>query len=222
MNGPRGVLLSLYGHVDVYLDESGDLGFSPGGSKHFIVVALVAEESNRLARIVRRCHRKFGSSCRGNPELKFNRSSEPMRRFFLNGVSKTDTWIVWNGIRKSRVDVSLRSDKDAIWRQVASRTVSEVSRRIHARSMHIIIDRRATKKVARKALDDLLWEEVMEHHSGIFPPVVRVSHVDSSMSEGLQAVDNVAGAVFQSVERGNHAYLKMIEARIAYGKIQQP
>ena len=33
---------------------------------------------------------------------------------------------------------------------------------------------------------------------------------------------NVAGAVFQSVERGNHAYLKIIEAKIAYGGVQQP
>ena len=212
----------MYKHVDVYLDESRDLGFSSCSSKHFVVVALVTQEPNRLARIVRRCHRKFGSSCRGNPELKFNRCSERLRRFFLEGVSKTDSWIIWNGIEKSRVDVNTRSDKDAIWRHVASRTVSEVSRRTHARSMHIVIDRRSIKKVARKALDDLLREEVLDHHSGVFPPVVWVSHVDSTLSKGLQVVDHVAGAVFQSVERGNHAYLKMIEAKIAHGEVQHP
>jgi hypothetical protein len=212
----------LHRHVDVYLDESGDLGFSLGSSKHFIVVALVTQETSRLARIVRRCHRKFGSSCKGNPELKFNRSSEPLRRFFLEGISKTDSWIIWNGIRKSQVDASMRSDKDAIWRHVASRTVSEVSKRIHASSMRIIIDRRSIRKVARKALDDLLLEEVMSHHAGFFPPVVWLSHVDSTASEGLQVADHVAGAVFQSVERDNHAYLKMIEEKIAHGEVQHP
>ena len=43
----------MYRHVDVYLDESGDLGSSPGASEHFIVVALVVFQDERLARLTR-------------------------------------------------------------------------------------------------------------------------------------------------------------------------
>jgi hypothetical protein len=209
----------LYDHVDVFLDESGDLGFSAGASEHFIVAALATRQEERLARLTRKCRRRFGSCIKGNPEIKFNRCSDQVRRFVLDGVAKTDSVIVWSGIGKSSVSLGRRLDKDAIWRSVAANTLSEVSRRLRVESMHVVVDRRSVKKVARKVLDGDLTEAVLRHHAGVFPPAVRMSHLDSASSAGLRVVDHVAGAVFQSLERGNHTYLEMIESRTAHGGI---
>jgi hypothetical protein len=211
----------MHRHVEVYLDESGDMGFSKGGSEHFIAAALVVRHDDRLVRLERRCRRKFSSSLKGNPEIKFNRSSESVRRFILEGVSRIDSMAVWSGITKSSVSLSRRQDKDTLWTQVAVDAVSEVSRRLHVGSMHIVIDRRHIKKVARKAVDDAIEEAVSKHHAGIFAPSVRTSHLDSSSSPGLRIVDHIAGAVFQSVERGDHTYLRLIEAKISHGGIRQ-
>lgn len=64
-----------------------------------------------------------------------------------------------------------------------------------------------------------LANEVETHHFGHFPPTVEVSLVDSKRSEGLQVVDYIAGAVFQSVERGKSSYLRIIERRVVHGEV---
>ena len=210
----------MYDHVEVYLDESGDLGFSGGGSEHFIVVALVVHRGVRVARITNKCHRRFRYSLTGNPEIKFNRCGEPVRRFVLSAVSATDSQVVWSGVRKSTVGPSLRADKDAIWRQVACRTVSEVSRRLRVRSMDIVVDRRSVRKVVRRAMESALEDAAIRCHAGLFPPQVRVSHLDSASSPGLRVVDHVAGAVFQCLERGDRTYIDIIGERVLCGALR--
>jgi len=210
----------MHRHVDVYLDESGDLGFSGGSSEHFIVVALVVPRGMRIARITNKCHRRFKSSLTGNPEIKFNRCGVPARRFVLSAISATDSLIVWSGVRKSTIGPSLRADKDAIWRQVACQTVSDVSRRLCVRSMDIVVDRRSVKKVVRSALEAALEETAVRCHAGAFPPEVCVSHLDSASSPGLRVVDHVAGAVFQCLERGDRTYIDIIGERILCGVLR--
>jgi hypothetical protein len=116
----------LYDHVDVYLDESGDLGFSGRSPEHFVIVALATAEPYKLVRIVRKAHRKFSLVDGAGSEFKFNRSRGPLRRFLLDGIVKTDSWLVWGSIAKSRIPPRLRSDKEELWQHVAARTVAEL------------------------------------------------------------------------------------------------
>jgi hypothetical protein len=209
----------LYGHVDVYLDESGDLGFSDRSSKHLVVVALATAAPHTLARIVRRAHRKFSLDDGSGGEFKFNRSREPLRRFFLESMAETDSWIVWGSATKSGASRRSLRDGGSLWGYVASRTVSEMSRATHAKSIHLVVDRFSPRPNANRSLAIRLVNEVEAHHAGHFPPKVKVSLVDSRMSEGLQVADHVAGAVFQSVERGESSYLRMIERTVVRGEV---
>jgi len=204
----------MHRHVEVYLDESGDLGFSKGSSRHFIVAALVVDGDVNIARIVNKCHRRFGSSLSGNPELKFNRSPDRVRKFILSAVSATGAGIAWSGIRKSNLGESRMIDREAVWRMVAARTVSGASSRISTKSMHIVVDRRSIRKVAMESLDSSIQVAVKRHYMGQFEPELRISHVSSASFPGLQLVDNIAGAVFQRLERGKERYMELIENNI--------
>ncbi len=210
----------MHRHVEVYIDESGDLGFSRGGTEHFLVAALVVPKGTPLAMATNKCRRRFRSSLKGNPEIKFNRCGAPVRRFMLEATSNIDSAVVWSGVRKSLIPARLRPDKDGIWRRVACLAVSEVSRTIRARSMDVIIDRRSIKKVARRTMESGLKDAVIGRHAGIFPPDVRVSHIDSFSSPGLQLVDHIAGAVFQHLERGDSSYLEIVKERIVRGGLR--
>jgi len=209
----------LHGHVDVYLDESGDLGFSSRSPEHFVIVALATAEPYKLVRIVRKAHRKFSLVDGAGSEFKFNRSRGPLRRFLLDGIVKTDSWLVWGSIAKSRIPPRLRSDKEELWQHIAARTVAELSRRTHTETMHIIVDRRSLTKIVRHRLSERLRWEVEMNHGGFFPPCVTVSHIDSTMSAGLQIADHVAGAVFLSLERGDPSYVRQIEGKITHGEM---
>ena len=209
----------MYDHVDVFLDESGDLGFSPTSSRHLVVAAVATTESRMLARIARKAHRRCGFKGRGVAEFKFNRSRDSLRRFFLGGLAATDSWMVWGAVVKSNAPPCLKEDKNELYQYLVCRTVSELSRRTHAKTVHILIDRRSTEPTVRRALEGRVKSEVATHHAGYFPPVVRVGHMDSMNSEGLQIADHVAGAVFQCLERADGSYLELIEDRIVDGRI---
>lgn len=209
----------MYGHVEVYIDESGDLGFSRGSTEHFIVAAMAVPKGLPLAMATNKCRRRFKSSLKGNPEVKFNRCGAPVRRFILEAVHDLGPTIVWSGVRKSFIPTRLRSDKDWIWRWVACMAVSEVSRTTSARRMDVVVDRRSVKKVARRTMEGEIEEAILGCHAGVFPPDARVSHVDSFSSAGLQLVDHIAGAVFQHLERGNSSYLEIVKDRVVHGEL---
>ena len=209
----------MHKHVEIYLDESGDLGFSDRSSKHLVIVTLATAAPHTLSRIVRKAHRRFSLDDGSGAEFKFNRSREPLRRFFLECIAETDSWIVWGSATKSGASQRSLGDGDSLWGYVVSRTVSEMSRATHTKSIHLVVDRLSPRPNVNRSLAMRLVKEVETHHAGHFPPTVNVSLLDSSRSEGLQVADYVAGAVFQSVERGESSYLRMIERRVVHGEI---
>ena len=209
----------MHGHVEVFIDESGDLGFSTRSSKHLVIAALATAEPHRLARIVRRAHKRFSLADGPGSEFKFNRSGERLRRFFLESISRTDSWIVWGAATKSGASQRSMAEKDALWQYTAARTIAELSKRTLVKRIHLVADRRSLTKVARRRVTERLQWEIRRHHAGSFPPCVTVSHVDSACSAGLQVADCVAGAVFLSLERGNHSYLREIEEKVLHGEV---
>jgi hypothetical protein len=207
----------MHRHVELYLDESGDLGFSSRSPEHFVIVALATAEPHKLVRTVRKAHRKFSLVDGAGPEFKFNRGREPLRRFLLDGVVKTNSWFAWGSIEKSRVPPWRRSDKEGLWQHAAARTVAELSRSTHTRVTHIHVDRRTLTRIVRDRLSERLRWEVERNHGGHFPPRVTVSHIDSATSAGLQIADHIAGAVFLSLERGDSSYLRRTEGKCVCG-----
>ncbi len=209
----------MHRHVEVFLDESGDLGFSSRSSKHLVVIALATEEPYRLSRIVRRARRKVSMSREAGPEFKFNRSGEQLRRFFLEGICESGSSIVWGAASKSGAVRRSITDKTSFWQYVTVRTVSALAGTVHSRSMRLTIDRLSPRPNVARSLASRLVDEVRIHHVGYFPPSVEVRLIDSRGSEELQVADYVAGAVYQSVERQNPSYLGLLEDSFIHGEV---
>ena len=209
----------MYGHVDVYLDESGDLGFSPSSSRHLVVAGVASRESFRFRRLVRGTRRRFRSEVDRRSELKFNRSSDNLRAHMLNQVAEIDSLVVWAGMKKEGFPERFKSRKEELLRGMFGHVASEVSRRLRSRHMDIVMDRRLHKEKERNEFDSILKGAVLTGHAGYFPPTVRVRHIDSFNSYGLQVADLVAGAVFQAVEFNDDSFVRLIEGRIEHGEL---
>lgn len=71
----------------VFVDESGDVGFSARSSKHLTLVAVATEAPLALERIPKKIRRTLlmKRQCQV-PELKFHASSPRVRRAFLEMV----------------------------------------------------------------------------------------------------------------------------------------
>ena len=211
------IVRSMHRHVEVYIDESGDLGFSTSSTKHLVMVALATSAPHELSRIVRKARRRFSQSDGAGSEFKFNRSGGPMRRFFLEQLARTESWIVWCSVLKSETLHEGFVDGESLWLHAACSTVSRIARLTHAKSVHLKVDRYSTRPNTDWILVETLRNVAERDYPGYFPPSVKVSLVDSLTSEGLQVADYVAGAVFHSVERGDPSYLEIITEIVLRG-----
>ena len=207
----------MYDHIEVYLDESGDLGFSASSSRHFVVVALASREPIELARLVKRIRqRRFPSRLKAM-EFKFRSSPESVRRLFCCGIARTSAQIAWGGIDKPNTASTWQNDKSELYTHVCSRTLSELTSHLHTKSIHVVLDKWSSSRTVRRHLEEYLGETVRSSHMGYLAPSMEISHLDSIDSVGIQVADFVAGAVFQSLERSNQVYIDLIGERIVHG-----
>lgn len=211
----------MYDHVDVYLDESGDLGFSLPSSRHFVVVALASPEPKELSRVLKRARRRLYSSGSMTPEFKFKSSPEHVRRLILRGVAGTSTRVAWSGIAKHNVLAELGEDKDELYLRICSNALAGLVSRTHAKRVHIVLDKRSGRRSLRRHFEEHLLDVVGSYHGGYFAPSTSVSHMDSVNSAGVQVADIVAGAVFRSLEHSDNSYLSLITGNIVYGRLHR-
>lgn len=209
----------MHRHVEVYLDESGDLGSSFGSSKYIVVAALATNEPHELRRIVRAARGRLRARDRRMVELKFNKSPDRLRRLLLADVAGTSSMVAWCGLEKSGMLHVSKLDRERLLHVMSGSVVSEIARRTHARSMSVMVDRRWTKEKQRAEFNRCIERDVLIHHGGYFPPAVEISHFDSMACEGLQVVDFVVGAVFKSLERADGSYLGIVSRNVVHGEL---
>ncbi|MBI4572235.1 MAG: DUF3800 domain-containing protein [candidate division NC10 bacterium] len=90
----------------VYLDESGDLGFSEASSNHFIIGFLATETEVTLKRRVKRVKEQFGLGPK--IEAKASDSSPDLRRAMLRAVRASGAEIHAITVFKAHVHKRLR------------------------------------------------------------------------------------------------------------------
>jgi len=200
----------FYDHVDIFLDESGDLGFS-----------LASPEPKELTRVLRRARRRLYSSGKVTPEFKFKSSPEHVRRLILRGVAGTSTQVVWSGIAKHNVLAELGEDKNELYLHICSSALAGLMSRTHAKRVHIVLDKRSSRRSLRRHFEGHLLDIVGSYHGGYFAPSTSVSHMDSVNSAGIQVADIIAGAVFRSLEHSDNSYINLITGNIVQGGLHR-
>lgn len=204
--------------VDVYVDESGDLGFSARSSRHIVVIALATAQPLVIRRLIRRAQGRFGPRERRLGELKFNSASRRLRSHVLEGIALEQTWISWSAAFKPRLPERLRIDREALLNWLCRSAIRGVAARVRTKKIDVIVDRRQVKEKVRRDFDNMVRDACLAHHVGHIPPDVHISHFDSQTSEGLQAADFVAGAVYRSLERGDGSFLAIIKNNVVSGE----
>jgi len=197
-------------HVDIFVDESGDLGTgNHRSSRYFLVCALVILDGETLARATKRAHKRYRRERKGAIEFKFNKASDRLRAYFLRHVANTECAIVWTAIDK-RIWLA----GGGIYERALLGTLEQAFHSFSARSIDVLIDARKLKKNQIKEIDASVAKLLEQHHRGYFAPALRIRHMNSEKCEGLQVHDFVTGAVFQELERGNGSYSDMIKSHI--------
>jgi len=198
----------------IFMDESGDMGFSKKSSKWFLFTIALTSNPRLLEKAVikvwkplKKKHKKLG-------ELHAFHQDEVTRKRMLRALSEIDDLKVFSVIlNKKKVHIDLQNQKNYLYNYTANVILDRLiaSKRID-RDSHIflVVDRKYTKKNLRENFITYITEAVKKKRGGKFEMTLAASHDE----KGLQAVDFISWAIFRKYERGDYEFYEIIKDKI--------
>ena len=207
----------------VFVDESGDLGFTKHSSRFVTLAAVLTHYPERLERIPHRIRRRrLKKSIKRVGELKFHNSSPAIRKAVLEMLMDLeDSRIASVTAEKAHgVDCQKRQRK-WLYPDMAGQLISEVLRlEPNLRELHLVFDHRPFESSLGSIFDEYIRTMIGDEcrRMGRIAPDVSVSRLDSLNSRGLQVADFVAGAINRRHESGDSSYYDIIHDGISAEK----
>ena len=211
-------------HVTVYVDESGDLGFSDKAIQRnpiFIIAYLVPEKPLRLSNDLKKFLKKIKFKA---PELKFHDDTNETRKKVLKFLNKSCGFEAgYVAISKRAVKKELREDPAILYNYLAIHfVISRLVRTYNPSKIIYIIDK-SMKKSRRVefneyAIKKAQWvaTQLAKTKSVTFKlnefvtiPEVKVKHEDSRKDVCVQVADYLAGSVGRAF-RVNREYYDIV------------
>jgi len=180
----------------VYVDESGDLGFTERSSRYYVIAT--AEVSNPLIaeRIIKKVRKKLKKKERNIPEFKFSSSSEKIRNLILKEAVEAEMNFSAIVLEKRMVYQRLRDKKDILHNYLTGFLIESLSYYEDEGDFRIIVDKFIMQKEKRDEFNSYMQMRISN-----FGKRLEIFHESSEQHAGIQIADFVAGAVFQKYER---------------------
>jgi len=209
--------------VDIYVDESGDLGFSLGSSRFFIVSYLICDNSTPIVRVMKRFLGRSKTKKRyAGKELKFSGSRSEIREQILTKLLNVEWTAGLIILEKDQVKANLRKIPDVLYNytilEFLMRDLLSFYDNIAPINIHIDRSKDRTRAEAFNlyAFDkaSYIWQQVLKRKTPFNLGNLTVEHCYSHSNKCVQVADFIAGAAFQRYERGNSTFLDIINTRI--------
>lgn len=203
-------------HVTIFVDESGDLGFSSKSIRRspiFVVAYLVPTNRERLEIDMKRfIRRKIRMDL---PELKFHRDSDEVKEKVLKFLSKVCLFEAgYVAIDKNAVKKELREKQSVLYNYLTVHYVlTPVIKVCSPKRINYVIDRSLSgsrkKEFDKYMREKTIWLALKDAPRAIpfkpedfveLPDVV-VNHEDSQKECCLQIADYLAGSVSRAYKR---------------------
>lgn len=193
----------------LYIDESGDLGFSVRSSKVLVISALLVDDCKVLDRIIKNMRRnKFKRELKGAMEIKANKSSPQLRKHMISrlndhsGNLSFHTTLLKNKLRSDY----LIKHKDKLYNFIAGKLAANIN--LYGCDLEIRIDKSKGKQLLRDDFNQY-FAKYLKSNSKIGN--LMIHHSLSHSFSGLQFADLLAWSVFQKEERDNCEYVDLFE-----------
>jgi Protein of unknown function (DUF3800) len=189
--------------VNIYLDESGDLGY-PNGSDFFVfggVIVKTPEDEAGCKKHVSRAKRKIWDQYKFD-ELKSSNLHDNCRRIVVNELLKGTYDFAYSLLRKNEVKPDLR-DTSGLYNWLAAKLVEEVIIEYGFKSdVNVIIDK-SLYGVRQHEFNQTLLNRNFDRFNRYPNHSVKIFHCNSKVECGIQIADIVAGTVYRHYARYN-------------------
>lgn len=200
----------------LFLDESGDLGFSfdRGSSKYFVITILASREKRQLEKLAKDIHASFRGKGKRLNSLHAYRDNASVRRRLLRRVGLMDVRVFCLIVEKRLLPHAMHDDSVRIYRDAIKDILALVS----------VVDEYTCEPIILYASE----RETNKRHRFLLEAAIAMTGVGVVLllerpekEKALQVVDYVSWAVFRRYEYGDDEYYRLIEFRIV-GKFFWP
>ena len=198
----------------IFLDESGDLGFSTRSSRWFVITVVLTSNHRRIEKCVKRVHKGLKKKYKRVKELHAYHSDAITKRRILRLLSEVDDLQIFCIVlNKRKVYIDLRRQKNYLYNYTANILLDRIYNRKIVKNDNkvlIYIDQRETNKFLKKNFEDYLSNNLIQRGNSNFEIKIKASHTEKC----LQAVDFISWAIFRKYERGDYEYYNIVESKI--------
>lgn len=195
----------------IFLDESGDLGFSERSSRWFIFTIALVDNHRRLEKVIKKVRNSLKKKHKNVGELHAYHADAVTRRRVLNGLAAIgDLKVFCVVLNKEKVYTDLQNQKNHLYNYTANILLD----RLHTKKIipldepiYLCIDRKDTNKYIRENFEKYLSKSLQGKRNGIVDIRLRASHE----VKALQAVDFLSWAIFRKYERNDYESYELIK-----------
>lgn len=198
----------------IFLDESGDLGFSERSSRWFILTIVFTNNHRKIEKCVKKIHRALKKKYKKVSELYAYHADEITRKRLLKFLSETeDLKILSIILNKKKVYTDLQNQKSYLYNYTANILLDRLHNKHILKDgdkILICIDQRETNKFLKKNFENYLSENLNGKINNQFEIKIKASETEKC----LQAVDFISWAIFRKYEQNDYEYYEIIKEKI--------
>jgi len=198
----------------VFLDESGDLGFSNKSSRWFILTMAFTNNHRKIEKCIKKVHRNLKKKYKQVAELHAYHTDAITRKRILQLLSEAeDLKILCIILNKKKVHIDLQNQKNYLYNYTANILLDRLSnKKIYntGDKIRVCIDQRETNKFLKENFKNYLNSNLVKKENNDFEVKIRPSQAEKC----LQAVDFISWAIFRKYEKNDYEYYEIIKNKV--------
>jgi len=198
----------------IFLDESGDLGFSQRSSRWFILTIVLTNNHRKIEKAVKKIHKGLKKKYKKVKELHAYHADSITKKRMLKLLSELDDCqILCIILNKEKVHIDLQHQKNYLYNYVANILLDRLKNKQIIKPVDLVeifIDQRETNKFLKKNFEDYLENNLRQWENRDIKIKIKPSHTEKC----LQAVDFISWAIFRKYEKGDFEYYELIKNKV--------
>ncbi len=198
----------------IFLDESGDLGFSERSSRWFVLTIVFTNNHRRVEKCVKRVHKGLKKKYKKVKELHAYHADNITRKRVLRFLAEIeDLKVLCIVLNKKKVYTDLKNQKVYLYNYTANILLDRMHNKKILKErepVYIYIDQRETNKFLKQNFERYLKNNLAQKSSNNFDIFIRPSHTEKC----LQAVDFISWSIFRKYEKGDYEYYEILKDKI--------
>lgn len=194
--------------MNIYIDESGDLGSIKKSGKYFIVGLISVKNPREIDIWMRRIRsRKLTKKQKKLTEIKAGSISSQFKEYFYQHIKKLDFQINFIVIDKSKIPVKFKKQQGLIYLYMVKEGIANLAKKEYKQIL-ITIDRRHFQAITKDGFNTSLKEFVLMNCKSVMP---KIHHIDSTANRLLQFTDFLvyaAGRKYNAKDSKWYRYIK--------------